>query len=101
MRFVPEDKLPIENTPKMQGFKCKTLAFLFFFGLSFLPLVVALYVWYEYDWMIAIGIGLFLYLVTAIVASKLRLSSVPVDQRERNLSSMDIAKWYVKYHFCY
>ena len=101
MRFIPEEKLPIENTPKMEGAKCKFLAFVIFFGLTFLPLIVALYIWYEYDWMIAVGIGLFLYLASSIVASKLRVASVPADQRERNLSSLDIAKWYVKYHFCY
>ncbi len=100
MRFVPEDRLPIENTPKMESPKCQAIAFSIFFGLTFLPLVIAVYIWYAYDWMIAVGGGLFLYLVSAIVASKLRLASVPRDQRERNLSSLDIAKWYTKYHFC-
>lgn len=101
MKFVPEDKLPIENTPKMEGAKCKCIAGCIFFALTLLPLVIALYIWYDYDWMIVTGTGLFLYLVSAIVASKLRLASVPKDQRERNLSSLDIAKWYTKYHFCY
>ncbi len=100
MRFVPEEKLPIENTPKMPTLKCKMIAWLIFFGLVFLPLLIAFYIWFEYDWLIAVGIGLFFYLASAIVASKLRLSSVPVDQRERNFSSLEIAKWYTKYHFC-
>ena len=100
MRFIPEEKLPIENTPKMVTAKCRTIAYAIFFGLTLLPLLAALWIWYEYDWMIATGGGLFLYLVSAIVASKLRLASVPADQRERNLSSLDIAKWYTKYHLC-
>jgi len=100
MRFIPEEKLPIENTPKMVTVKCRAIAYVIFFGLTLLPLLAALWIWYEYDWMIATGGGLFLYLVSAIVASKLRLASVPADQRERNLSSLDIAKWYTKYHLC-
>ncbi len=100
MRFVPEDKLPIENTPVMKGMKCKTISWLIFFCLVFLPVLVSIYIWLEYDWLIAIGMGLFFYLVSAIVASKLRLSSVPFDQMERNFSSLEIAKWYTKYHFC-
>ncbi len=100
MRFIPDERLPIENTPKMEGFRCQAIAFSIFFALTVLPLLMAIYVWYEYDWMLAVGFGLFFYLVSAIVGSKLRLMSVPADQRERNLSSMDIAKWYTKYHFC-
>ncbi len=101
MKFIPEEKLPIENVPKMKDGKCKFLAFGIFFGLVVLPLLTTLYIWYEYDWIIAIGGGLFLYLVSAIVSSKLRIASVPPDQRERNLSSMDIAKWYVDTHLCF
>jgi len=101
MRFIPEDRLPIENTPKMRGLRCQSIAFAIFFILTLLPLVLALYVWYEYDWVIGTGVGLFLYLVSAIAGSKLRHTAVPADQRERNLSSMDIAKWYTKYRFCY
>ncbi len=100
MRFIPDERLPIENTPRMEGVKCNTIAFAIFFGLTLLPLLLALCVWYNYDWMLAIGFGLFFYLVSAIVGSKLRGLSVPKDQRERSLGSMDIAKWYTKYHFC-
>ncbi len=102
MRFQPDhDRIPIENTPKMVGPKCKAIAWAIFFGLTLLPLLVAMYVWIVYDWMIAIGVGLFLYLASSIVSSKLRLVSIPADQRERDFSSMEIAKWYTRYHFCY
>lgn len=100
MRFIPEDRLPIENTPRIEGVKCRILLYLIFFGLTLLPLFLALYVWYEYDWVVGIAFGLFFYLVSAIVGSKMRIASIPADQRERNLSSMDIAKWYTKFHFC-
>ncbi len=91
----------IENTPKMEGIRCKMLAYSIFFGLAILPIMIGLYVWLVYDWMIAIGTVLFAYLVSTIVGSKLRLESLPLDQRERNFSSLDIAKWYVDKHFCY
>jgi hypothetical protein len=91
----------IENTPEMVGLRCQFLAYSLFFGLVILPLLISLYIWFEYDWLLAIGGGLFLYLVSAIVGSKLRLESLPIDQRERNFSSLEIAKWYVSKHFCY
>ena len=100
MRFVPDDRIPIENTPKMRGFRCRFIAYAIYFGLTILPLLLALWIWYGYDWVVGVGFGLFFYLVSAIVGSKLRIASVPVDQRERNLSFMDIAKWYTDFHFC-
>jgi len=100
MRFIPEESVPIENTPKMATPRCKAIAYGIFFALTLLPLIAAVWIWYEYDWMIATGGGLFFYLVSSIVGSKLRQISVPRDQRERNLSSLDIAKWYTDYHYC-
>jgi len=107
MQFSQRDEVPlkeyptIENTPIMIGARCKFLAYGIFFGLAILPLVVSLYVWFSYDWLIAIGTLLFLSLVSTIVGSKLRLASLPHDQRERSFSSLEIAKWYVAKNFCY
>lgn len=100
MKFF-KDENEVNMTPVIEGFKCKALVFGVFFGLTFLPLVVGLYVWYAYDWLIAIGAVLFLYLVSSIVGSKLRLSSLPPKLRERSLSSLEIAKWYVHQHMCF
>ncbi len=100
MRFVPDDRIPIENTPRMVGLRCRFIASAIYFGLTILPLLLALWIWYEYDWVVGVGFGLFFYLVSAIVGSKLRIMSVPADQRERNLSFMDIARWYTDFHFC-
>jgi len=91
----------IENTPIMIGVRCKLLAYGLFFGLAVLPLLVTLYVWLRYDWVFAIGALLFSYMISTIVGSKLRLGSLPIDQRERNFSSLEIAKWYVSKNFCY
>ena len=91
----------IENTPIMIGARCKILAYSIFFGLAILPIMIALYAWFEYGWIIAIGVLLFSYMVSTIVGSKLRLGSLPPDQRERNFTSLEIAKWYVSKIFCY
>jgi len=88
----------IENTPIMIGTRCKLLAYSIFFGLAILPIMIALFVWLKYDWMIAI---LFSFMVSTIVGSKLRLGSLPYDQRERSFSYLEIAKWYVSKNFCY
>lgn len=91
----------IENTPIMIGTRCKLLAYSIFFGLAILPIMIALFVWLKYDWMIAIGVLLFSFMVSTIVGSKLRLGSLPYDQRERSFSYLEIAKWYVSKNFCY
>ena len=92
------DKSPIEPTPEIDGLKCKIYVYSIFLGLTVLPLLIALYLWIEYNILIAIGMGLFLYFVSAIVGSKLRQVSLPLDQRERSFNSLEIAIWYVKKH---
>ncbi len=87
-------------TPVIEGFKCKALVFGLFFGLVILPILAGLYVWYTYDLLIAIGVVLFLYIASSIAGSKLRLSSLPARLREKSLSSLEIAKWYVHQHYC-
>lgn len=107
MQFSPRDEEPlkeyptIETTPEMVGTRCKLLAFSIFFALTVLPIMIAGYVWYAYDWMVAIGALLLSYLVSSVVGSKLRLASLPYDQRERSFNSLEIAKWYVDKNYCY
>ena len=97
--FQNEDE--VNMTPVIEGFKCKALVFGLFFGLAILPILVGLYVWYAYDLLIAIGVVLFLYIASSIVGSKLRLSSLPPQIREKSLSSLEIARWYVHQHHCF
>lgn len=101
MYFSNEEPTPIEPTPEVTEFKCKVIVYLIYFGLNFLPLVLGAYIWYVYNYLIAIGITLFLYLITGIISSKLRLMSIPPDQLERSFSNLEISKWYVsKNIFC-
>ena len=100
MKFF-KDENEVNMTPVIDGFKCKAFVFGVFFGLVILPILIGLYIWYEYDVLMAIGAVLFLYIVSSIVGSKLRLSSLPPKLREKNLSSLEIAKWYVHQHMCF
>jgi uncharacterized membrane protein YqjE len=97
--FKNEDEVNI--TPVVEGARCKALVFAIFFGLVIFPILAGLYVWYAYDLLIAIGVVLFLYIASSIVGSKLRLSSLPAKLREKSLSSLEIARWYVHQHFCF
>ena len=97
--FKNEDE--VNMTPVIEGFKCKALVYGVFFGLVILPILTGLYVWYTYDILFAIGAVLFLYIASSIIGSKLRLSSLPAKLRERSLSSLEIAKWYIHQHHCF
>jgi len=101
MRFTKQDRPIIETVPKIEGLKCKAMVYGLFSLVTILPYLIFFYIWWEYDWLIAIGIGLFLYLLSAVVMSKLRLLSLPKDQYERSLGSLEIAKWYIGKNHCY
>ncbi len=100
MRFF-KDEEEANVTPVIEGLRCKLLVYGLFFSLTLLPLFVGLYVWYSYNLLVAIAVILFLYIVSSIIGSKLRLSSLPAKLREKTLSSLEISKWYVHQHFCY
>jgi hypothetical protein len=100
MKFF-KDEEEAQVTPVIDGLKCKVFVYGLFFSLTILPLLVGLYVWFIYDLVVAIGVVLFLYIVSSITGSKLRQSSLPLKLRERSLSSLEIAKWYVHQHFCF
>lgn len=88
-------------TPVIEGTKCKLAVYAIFAGLNIAPLIIGLYIWYAYDWMIGIGVILFLYIVSSIVSSKMRLSALPPTQLEHSFSAYEIAQWYVHRHlFC-
>lgn len=100
MRFFKNEE-EANVTPVIEDLRCKALVYGLFFSLTLLPLLVGLYVWYSYNLLVAIAVILFLYIVSSIIGSKLRLSSLPVQLREKTLSSLEISKWYVHQHFCY
>ena len=92
---------PIEQPPKIEGLGCKVMVYGLFFLLAVAPVVAAGCVWYAYNFWIAVAVGLFLYLMSGFVSSKLRLMSLPPDQREKTLSSFEIARWYIGKNHCF
>ena len=90
----------IETTPILKE-KCKIFATIIAYFLSFSPIVIFLVIWFNYDFWIGIALGLFAYIVTGVVTSKLRLSSIPLDQIEISHSNLEIATWYVARHICF
>ncbi len=91
---------PIEQPPKIEGAICHLAVYTLFGALTVLPAMITLWVWYRYGFWIGVGIGLFGYLVSGFAGSKLRQMSLPPDQRERTLSSLQIAKWYIGTNHC-
>ena len=91
---------PIEPTPILKDKKCLFLAYLIFFLLTFTPVIAGIYTAFEYDLLIGGGVTLFLWVVSGIVASKLKYSSVSADQIEFSHSYLDIAKRFVKNYLC-
>ncbi len=90
----------IESTPIIQGKKCKAILYALYLSLLLAPILVTLWIWLEYGLMFAVGGALLLYLLLAIILSKLRLLSIPRDQLERNFSTLEIAKWYTAKRLC-
>ena len=96
--FIPPR---IEVVPTIKGFWCKCLVSFLYFLLAFTPIIVGLWVEYIYDdiWL-GIMFFLFLTLVSGIVSSKMRVHSIPFEQREMSYSTLAIVKWFVAKNLC-
>jgi len=68
--------------------------------LTFAPLVVGVWIGYVYDLWIGIAFFLFLTLVSGVICSKMRICSIPYEQREMSYSTMAIVKWYLAKNIC-
>ncbi len=86
--------MPIEIPPTPSK-KCKLLAIIITILLLGLPAVVALYFWYLYDQiLISLFLFIFLQIVSGVITSKMRVSSIPFDQIDIDYTTYEIAKWY-------
>ncbi len=90
----------IEVVPKIEGFWCRIAMFGLYGVLTFAPFMIGAGVGYWYDPWIGVAFFLFLTLVCGIVSSKMRVSSIPFEQREMNYSTMAIVKWYLAKNVC-
>lgn len=91
----------IDPTPILPTRQCRFLARLMGWGLSYGNYSIALIVWWQSDWFIAIGALLLGYIVFGIIRSKLRNDSIPPAQRETPYTDYAIATWYLSRNHCY
>lgn len=90
----------LELVPKIKGVKCRCMMFALYGLLTFLPLFIGAWIGYRYDVWVGIAFFLFLTLVSGVVSSKMRLLSIPLEQREMNYSTLAIIKWYLAKNIC-
>lgn len=93
--------LPIEIPPTLDK-KCKLIAVIITLLLLLLPLVCALYFWYESEQtLIALFLFIFLQFVAGVITSKMRIVSIPFDQIDIDYTTYEIVKWYIHKHLCF
>lgn len=88
------DHIPpiIEIIPKIRGFWCRVAMFSLYGVLTYTPIIVGIW--------LGIAFFLFLTLVSGVVSSKMRICSIPFEQREMSYSTMAIVKWYLARNIC-
>lgn len=96
------DQIPsiIEIIPKIRGFWCRVAMFSLYGALTYTPIIVGIWLGYIYNIGIGIAFFLFLTLVSGVVSSKMRVCSIPFEQREMSYSTMAIVKWYLAKNIC-
>ena len=90
----------IEVTPILKTKKCKIVAFIIKVFLQFTPVIVALLVWYIYDYFIAGATFLITFVVIGIIRAKIRNSVIPISQQEYHYNDDAIAKWFSAKELC-
>jgi hypothetical protein len=90
-------KLP---TPEPETKECHLYVWGLFLTLKALNPFIALVMWYQFDYFVAMASFLVGFLVMGIVRSKLRNSVIPIAQQEYTYDDMEIAKWFVARHIC-
>ncbi len=98
--FNQDEVFNNRKTPILKDFKCKVVVYIIGYGLTLLPFIIFFYVWLFYDFLLAVGIALFTFIVSNIILSKLRFSSIPLEELEFSHSNIEIAKWFVFMHIC-
>ena len=101
-RIMQKETLEMyETTPKLNAKRCRYIALAIEYGLKLSHILLALGIWYYFDYFFAIATLLIGYLVLGIVRSKLMHLSIPRAQQEFDYSDKEIAIWYVAKRLCY
>lgn len=96
-----EPLLKIEVMPKIKGFWCQLCVYLIYLALALGPIMLGvLFWWYFYSLWFGFLATLFFMLVGGIVTSKMRINSIPFEQREMSYSTMAVVKWFVGKNIC-
>jgi hypothetical protein len=91
----------IDPTPTLPSRKCRFMARLLGWSLSYGNYALALFVWWQSDWFIAIGTLLLGFILFGILRSKLRNESIPPSQSEYEYNDYAIATWYLSRNTCF
>jgi hypothetical protein len=85
----------IEPTPVLKSPRCRILALLIAWGLSYGSYLCAVAVWYIYGLFYGIAALAVAYLLIGIVRAKLRNSTIPRSQQEYAYTDRAIAAWFL------
>ena len=88
------------QTPQPPNQGCKLLHLLFTGFLSYGAVIIAIGVWWLYNWYYALSALLLAFILIGILRSKLLHSSIPKVQQEFTYSDKDIAAWYLHMYVC-
>jgi len=87
-----------EPIPKLRTRKEKLYARLIALGLSYGYIILALLVWTQSNWYIALSTLLLAFLVTGIISSKLLHLYVPRKQHEFTYGTQELAAWVIGFY---
>ena len=88
------------QTPQPPNQGCKLLNLLLTGFLSYGAVIIAIGVWWLYNWYYALSALLLAFILIGILRSKLLHSSIPKVQQEFTYSDKDIAAWYLHMYVC-
>lgn len=91
----------IDPTPTLPTRKCRLLARLLGWTLSYGNYVLALIIGWQSDWYIGASFLLLGFILFGIIRSKLRNDSIPPSQREYPYNDYAIASWYLSRTLCF
>lgn len=83
----------IKPTPILKSRRCRILARLIAWGLSYGTYLCGAAVWYLYGLFYGVAALAVAYLLIGIVRAKLRNGSIPLTQQEYTYSDREIAAW--------
>lgn len=99
---MQNDFIPlIEPTPTLHSKQCKVYGWLLMALLKSANPIVALLIWYRFDYFFAIASFLIGFVLMGIIRSKLRNSVIPLSQQEYHYSDEAIAKWFLARRVCF